>query len=878
MEAPYTIASLVKPLDAENGRTQASAVYGLRGSKKRKRHEVAVGVDGEGVNIYNIQSQNLITTYALPPQARLCCPPCSVYSKLAASGGAQRRTYLALRDGPTDAKRRLVCFADDSPSTDAERATGTTRKEAKLQSSDICGLDAIGTPAGAAVVVSYSNGNVECRSENLSTIIWTHDASDNIKDPVMEYAAVVETEHASRGFLAGREDLLALLQPFDKSGNQFLLCRIERSGTSRWLHLLAIRHLGPRPTHGQSPALTPAGSIPLPGLESAPYSMTHEVHAASGRVYSLSRGKLTVHDLNGGRGRLRTIFEDASDPILSFVRLSTSTVLAIHQSHAVVCETKYGSTLASVPLSSASVATGDKRRRSGELPSTTQSAMVANFSEIGLATGLIGNELVAFQLSEDIRRQKRAKGDISLSDVYGKGAVSDWSKPLDDKAEAGQLIQWEAAVNAALESKKAHRIEGLARKTLGIRQAEDLVDGRGNNSGVIFDPRTGAAMGSDNLNRRRNLYLLSKLVRLTSEKEQHRDGVGRLALTVHSASVYKLFGLAGYLNHKTLKLAMMLYGASTAKLEALQPGDIMSAIRDFDSTFDFLRALLDSPIRWDLEDLLCALSLIVQSLEDDASAALTSTDQPSDEQAAVNLDNSEEAHLDSQLTLLERQLQITVSALEHGVSVRSTALRLVSDRLASFPASTVTKTMRKMMRQEDVLFLIKLLRIELLEGSWHQQYVPTETDPADFGDNALAIWRPADTDSDKVPSNRAVERVAFLLNACIDSLSLSGWLVGQSADASGTFNFIDELKTEISATAEALFQYEQVRVYLEEVQGYEVAAQRRAGGRGEELVQELPVGWRGDVQGGKRLGKGARFRAMERRSRVGVYGVERIRI
>lgn len=54
IEAPYTIASLPSPLDNEHGRSYASPVIGLKGSRKRKRHEVAVGIDGEGVNIYNV--------------------------------------------------------------------------------------------------------------------------------------------------------------------------------------------------------------------------------------------------------------------------------------------------------------------------------------------------------------------------------------------------------------------------------------------------------------------------------------------------------------------------------------------------------------------------------------------------------------------------------------------------------------------------------------------------------------------------------------------------------------------------------------------------------------------------------------------------------
>jgi hypothetical protein len=55
IDEPYVIASLPKPFDAQHGRIQTGQVHSLNASRKRKRHEVAVGVDGEGVNIYNVR-------------------------------------------------------------------------------------------------------------------------------------------------------------------------------------------------------------------------------------------------------------------------------------------------------------------------------------------------------------------------------------------------------------------------------------------------------------------------------------------------------------------------------------------------------------------------------------------------------------------------------------------------------------------------------------------------------------------------------------------------------------------------------------------------------------------------------------------------------
>jgi hypothetical protein len=56
LQTPYVVASLPRPIDRSTGRYVVGDVYGgAPGSKKRKRSELAVGVDGEGVNIYDVR-------------------------------------------------------------------------------------------------------------------------------------------------------------------------------------------------------------------------------------------------------------------------------------------------------------------------------------------------------------------------------------------------------------------------------------------------------------------------------------------------------------------------------------------------------------------------------------------------------------------------------------------------------------------------------------------------------------------------------------------------------------------------------------------------------------------------------------------------------
>lgn len=56
LQSPSVLAQLPRPLHASTGKTRIGDVYSLADSKKRKRYEVAVAVDGEAINIYNVGS------------------------------------------------------------------------------------------------------------------------------------------------------------------------------------------------------------------------------------------------------------------------------------------------------------------------------------------------------------------------------------------------------------------------------------------------------------------------------------------------------------------------------------------------------------------------------------------------------------------------------------------------------------------------------------------------------------------------------------------------------------------------------------------------------------------------------------------------------
>lgn len=55
IQSPYSISHLPLPLDPINGKTFVSDIFGLVGSRKRKRNEIAIATDGESINVYDVR-------------------------------------------------------------------------------------------------------------------------------------------------------------------------------------------------------------------------------------------------------------------------------------------------------------------------------------------------------------------------------------------------------------------------------------------------------------------------------------------------------------------------------------------------------------------------------------------------------------------------------------------------------------------------------------------------------------------------------------------------------------------------------------------------------------------------------------------------------
>ncbi|KAI7597383.1 hypothetical protein KC346_g14706 [Hortaea werneckii] len=716
---------------------------------------------------------------------------------------------------------------------------------------------------------------------DLAQTLWQHKA-DGEATHVVENATVADLQSAKKGLLASREDVTALvdvaLPNNSNNSDQLLLCQLLRTGQGRALRVSSLR-LGSRDiVQGQAAGMQLLMEVELPDSERKLDQQAHyDLNVGSGKLYQLLGGRLSAFDLSGTMPRTSATFGRSKDPVVSFARMSASTVLAVFMSRIEVFETKYGSVQASLPLDSSTRSrhAGQKRKLDdgAELPWVA----VSSFSELGVVAGLVGSELSVVQLSEQLRASKRVRASGALLvDVLGKGALASTHGNIDYSLDA-KNEEWRAKVDSTIEEGNMTALEALLAQSLGVQPGEHEERSR---------------FPAASVDRRKAMFVLSKCFRMTREDEQ--AGEVRLVTTINSAAIYKMLAKAGYLSASSVRQALKLRNDSASSADKPQSGDVMAVLCIFDN-FQLAHTLLDLPIHWELPQVVQVLRLMIRSFETPAQAkgsmnALLAPKSTANGDKSIQDGAIQETEVESELIAAERELQSAVMAVSTGLEIRSETMRLVIRRLHAYPHGDISLCMRTMMRPEELLFFMKILRIELLEGGWPSRYI-------DLGDKQEDVAGLDGTDDATGPSNQAIGTISDMMNCAVDAIGTSGWLIGQSSDVYGTAELIDALKSEVSAALEGLYEADTVGTFLRSMAGYErslektwhgVEKRKRAKGEwvAEELEPEealLPMGCKAEpaVVRSRATKEGKRSKRMfeeERRRRVGLYSIDRIRV
>ncbi|KAM0722707.1 hypothetical protein Q7P37_002148 [Cladosporium fusiforme] len=883
MEAPYTIASLPRPLDADNGNIFASPVYSFRGLKKRKRHEVVVGVDGESLNIYNVrssattaasilkpnnyqvQSQSVAASYAIPPQSHLCCPPCSVYLRRNGDAPAERHTYAALKDARSQAKCRIVRFVERIG--EGASFAAPVKSEVKLQNSPFA-LEALppaseGAAPSTQLIVSYADGTVECITPDGTRIDWKYSGNESSKQQI-EQATTVDFDTAKKGILKERQDLATAVSA-SISGSSLLFMRIARTKKDVALQIFKVRNASLQQAGSTVSGLDFLEAITLPEVANeASATTTWELHAATGQISQLSEGHLTIYDLTTLAPRVQSRLGQVTEPITSFTRTSSSSILAISAGIARLYESRFGSIQASVPLTPSST-TGQSKKRKRETGADVDAGVriVSSFSDVGLVAAIDGTQLVSFQVSADARDTKRGRATgSSLIDAIGKASRTN----IESSAAGGANWElWKANVDKLVGASDVDALEEFLVKDLSLVSTDtsDAQDDVFQLATESYDP--------SNVDRQKALYLLGKIF-AKEEKTQ------TLRLEVRSPILIQWLALAGLLNAGYLSKALE---------QPVSAGDVARALETADESFELLHDLMELPVFFEIEEVVEALKILIESL-DIPSTDISQLALPPPVGTDVDMEmdfGDADSNFEVETRAAEKELRQAVSALQNGLEVRSQSLRLIFARLRSFPQKKVKTTLRARLSQKELVFFIQVLRIELAEGGWTSRYIDVGND--EFANRIEASDKQTSSTSEQVkgPSDQAIRHIGQLLTCAIDAISTSGWLVGLSGNVDTTQEILDSVRAEVSASLEGCLEAKTLERLLAELEKYADDAEKAGLSVGpiEDLdAAALPLG--GRVEQSKRNANGKEVKktrleiAREKDLRVGKYSIDRIRI
>ncbi|KAK1597086.1 uncharacterized protein LY79DRAFT_508089 [Colletotrichum navitas] len=880
---PDVLASLPRPLDHTKGQYHIGEVYAQKpGSKKRKRLEVVVGVDGEAANIYHVPSSGLRTSYPIPPQESFTCAPYSIRYQGAGASGRNNYTYLSTQDS-TGAKITLCRDAIDV--TGKTNSTSTSQRvRHKHPITYLFTSSAIDTTVVSDAPQSErgdvlglcKDGQVLCLDGEALEQKWSAASYSLCKDLLPSTVSGYEVEfslHAAasevlNGLFQGRQDAFGSFgrQIDPKTFNPDVLAIIVRADSEDTISRFLII-LGVLPTVTSQP-LVQLHVTPLPSQDDVAAELaTYQLHIQSGKLLQLSGAVLRTYDLTSAvpklQGRLPL------PELTSFLQLSEHSVLCLSQNSASMVNPTFHSVQASTAI---------------QLPESTEQqkpTLITFLSKLDMAVAVVGSTLVSIQ----IERPKSHSKEGLLIDSIGRGLPRSDRVPaslpktgdstfenylpgtLSDEYVKESLADVEKA-DGYLLAQDWKAFEGLLAQRFGVAIDQDAeVTG-------VQTPDWKWLDSSDKypaVDRRWVLYAISRVFSMDTQAEE--GGLLRCMLPASNVMIYLI--AAGHLTNANMSAAFRSELVEAASKETIID-KLVQRLVDMDPAMELLLNYV-SATKLGEKELLLVIRIIMRSLDQQSRLLLPApTETKEEEYVAMEIDH------------LEKELEMAEYHLGDDTNLRARTLTTAFEKLSNYSSVATVRALRETFNPTEVLSLIHLLRVQLIGSAWTSRYV----DSTNFDKDEAA----------RAPPDSAISLIAELLSRCIDSVGPSGWLtngtsLGDRADAT---DFITALKLEVSAALEGLNE----AVYLDGIVGEAVQYGRavKAGvktapsGRAQALAKpvsldvesspHLPLGLVSKqsvsnvkiVSGGEVLERSSREKGHLLSQKVKAYSLERISI
>ncbi|KAF3770578.1 hypothetical protein M406DRAFT_336228 [Cryphonectria parasitica EP155] len=836
IQKPYVLTTLPRPLNRQgNGSAYTVGdVWGQQqGSKKRKRPELAVGIDGEAVNLYDISSQRLITSYPIPPQSVFTCPPCSTRWRVAKSRDAARYTYVSTRDP----KAKITLFKDvlgasgDTTSTIVTEQVDHASKLVHLGTTSTSTED----DAKADLLAVTEDGSVMCfQGEDLrkrwetSPEILRQDLASIPRGGRLE-VELVQAALASdviAGFFGGKQDAFASLlrtSQEDVSAQNMLVLitkTVSAEQVTRQLHILGVV-----PTDQQvAGRLVQVHTSPIPSAYAAsngPESLRLDIN--TGSLMELQEGSLVTYDLTRSLAKVECTLEVPD--VRSFIRLSKSSVLAAKSETLDVYNPVYQSLQASAAF--------DLESTSKEVHAPTIS-LVAYFPPLEIAVAIYGASLVAMQLEAPRTRGKKRRSEGLLIDSIGRGIPQ--SKDIKKFRSGAESASFSTSFSSNLPGSVSGNY--WSDFTSDVQRADELLAANdiagfeeiiAEKFGIEIKP-AGAASGTNGIDnepvpdqeqprlpewilpaartnyrysdRRWVQFAISRVFAWRDTQESGTEAT-RLICRLPQSNLLTMLVDAGHLTVSNLKSAFNDETRNIDDIDFIFGEELPQVLVQVDPVFELLLSYLSST-KLGAVELLTSVRLIMRSLELVQDPTKIAPKLLAFESQMSDAADPDDTTLLADQSAIGHELERAVQELEAAEYfhlgdqslIRGRSLSVAFGKLSSCPRVSTIRVLRRSYKPEEILSLIYVLRMELVKDGWTTRYLDTTQLDRD--------------DELEAPPDGSISLISDLLCRCIDAVGPGGWLINDAIVAAGagdhmdSADFLASLKLEVSAALEGV--------------------------------------------------------------------------
>ncbi|KAK3339973.1 hypothetical protein B0T25DRAFT_561016 [Lasiosphaeria hispida] len=881
---PYVLKVLSRPLDRPDGpgRYTIGEVFGQKqDSKRRKRSELSVAIDGDAIHLYDIPSSQAITSYLVSPQSFFTCSPYSLRWRPSTTTNTARYTYGSTEDS-LSSKKEIKLFKDvlansgttlptsathvhhlSKPiihlSATSSRASSSVLADSPLASHDLITVAADGTLMGL-------NGETLEKRWQSSPVVLTQELSvSNPEDFQIDFVQSVLGADVVDGMFGGRNELFGVFrEKVHRDGfNPDILIVITsipggpEQQRKRYMHILALAtEREPQQSNGQNVISVFVAPLPAQTL-----ATKYQLDVRSGTLQELSNEVLYTYTFHGGIARLESNLRVPG--MTSFLRLSKTSIVAATSTSLSIYNPVYRSLQTTTTIDFEDIPANSLA--SGQSIACDLFIYLAGRD---MVVGLRGMSLIAFQVEAPKSRSTKRRAEGLLVDAIRRGILRETfcenrgqhervsSKLIADSlpgslseteqiklqqrfAEADKLLELNdlAGFEKLLATIFKIPVSGSQAKQNGALAGSDAgVNGTASATNLPKWELPNSRADYAQVDRRWIFYAISQV--FTLDTPDGDTTIPQLICRLPESNVLNYLVDASHLSTSNIKSAFKEEIREVDQIDSILGGELPQLLVQVDPTMELLLGYL-SGTQLGPRELTASIKLLLRSLdllEDPSKAQELRPKAITDQEEQVQEQEADVDEITMELDRAEEELQVTEYYLgsdsSSDSSRRAQGLSVAFSKLALCPAITTVQSLRQLFKPEEIVCLMNVLRMELIKDGWTTRYLDRS---------------PVDDEEGGAAPDGSIQIIADLMCRCIDSVGLGGWMAFDAmlASAGGqqhdSVDFFGQFKAEISTALEGTLEAIRMQGTLDEAVNYAKRARSAAKTSGRNAVTSMQV-------------------------------------